>query len=221
MAAGHETEHIVFGAEALLQRSTLADLPDAQPSLQLYSGLAIYFGKASPSPFVFAIHDEDTLEFIHSLQLNASEGMRRLFSELRHQNLLLIGCNFADWLSRFFIRLSNVQRLADSRGKREFLIEESMNSNDSLTLFLERFSPNTWVFRGSARDFVADLARRWKKEHPYSVRAVDTMSEPIRSVPRPDSSMFVSYSRADIDAARRLVAGWQEIGAEIVWFDQS
>ena len=99
--------------------------------------------------------------------------MKRLFSELRTQNLLLIGCNFADWLSRFFIRLSNTQRLADNRSKREFLIEQSTEGSGSLTLFLERFSPDTWVFPGSAREFVAELARRWQERHP-------------RSAPRPE-----------------------------------
>ena len=157
-----KTEHIVFAPK--LASGTLSDLPETLSSG--YTAVCYLFGKASPSPFVFAIHDEDTLEFIHNLQINAAEGMKRLFSELRQQNLLLIGCNFADWLSRFFIRLANTQRLADNRSKREFLIEQSSDSSGSLTLFLERFSPDTWVFPGGAREFVAELARRWQERHP-------------------------------------------------------
>src|SRR5262249_59831166 len=102
-----------------LASGTLSDLPEAPSSA--YTAVCYLFGKASPSPFVFAIHDEDTLEFIHNLQINAAEGMKRLFSELRQQNLLLIGCNFADSLSRFFIRVSNTQRLAGDRRKRRVL----------------------------------------------------------------------------------------------------
>src|SRR5215813_1843417 len=133
-----KTEHIVFAPK--LASGALNDLPEVRSSG--YTAVCYLFGKASPSPFVFAIHDEDTLEFLHTMQINAAESLKRLFSELRTQNLLLIGCNFADWLSRFFIRLANTQRLADNRGKREFLIEESADSSGSLTLFFERFSPD-------------------------------------------------------------------------------
>ena len=174
-----KTEHIVFAPK--LASGTLGDLPEVQSSG--YTAVCYLFGKASPSPFVFAIHDEDTLEFIHNLQINAGEGMKRLFSELRKQNLLLIGCNFADWLSRFFIRLSNVQRLADNRGKHESLIEESADNTGSLTLFLERFSPDTWLFPGSAREFVAELARRWQERHPRTGPRSDDTTEAVPGAP--------------------------------------
>jgi hypothetical protein len=209
-----KTEHIVFAPK--LASGSLSDLPEARSSGS--TAVCYLFGKASPSPFVFAIHDEDTLEFIHNLQINTGESMKRLFSELRRQNLLLIGCNFADWLSRFLIRLSNVQRLADNRGKHEFLIEESAGNDGSLTLFLERFSPDTWVFRGSARQFVAELSERWRLRHPRSSERSDDAAP---ALPRADDTIFVSYSRSDLAAARRLFAGLQEIGADVAWFDKS
>jgi len=212
-----KTEHIVFAPK--LASGTLGDLPEVRSSG--YTAVCYLFGKASPSPFVFAIHDEDTLEFMHNLQINAGEGMKRLFSELRQQNLLLVGCNFADWLSRLFIRLSNVQRLADNRSKHEFLIEASAANNVGLTLFLERFSPDTWVFPGSAREFAAELARRWQERHPPSApRAADT-TEAAPASPRTDGAIFVSYSRTDLAAARQLFAGLQDIGADVAWFDKS
>lgn len=207
-----KTDHIVFAPK--LASGTLRDLPEVRSSG--YAAVCYLFGKASPSPFVFAIHDEDTLEFIHNLQINGAEGMKRLYSELCTQNLLLIGCNFADWLSRFFIRLSNTQRLADNRGKREFLIEQSA-SRSSLTLFLERFSPDTWVYPGTAREFVAELAKRWRERHPC------TDPQPVESPPRPrtEETFFISYSRTDLAAARHLFAQLQEIGADVAWFDKS
>jgi len=81
-----KTEHFVFAPK--LASGTLGDLPEVRSSG--YTAVCYLFGKASPSPFVFAIHDEDTLEFLHNLQMNAAEGMKRLFSELRTQSLLLI-----------------------------------------------------------------------------------------------------------------------------------
>lgn len=212
-----KTDHVVFAPK--LASGTRGDLPEVRSSG--YTAVCYLFGKASPSPFVFAIHDEDTLEFMHSLQINAGEGMKQLFSELRKQNLLLIGCNFSDWLSRLFIRLSNVQRLADNRSKHEFLVEASADDHGSLTLFLERFSPDTWVFPGSAREFVAELARRWQARHPRSATRGDDATAAIPALPRADDAIFVSYSRTDVAAARQLLAGLQEIGADVAWFDKS
>jgi hypothetical protein len=209
-----KTDQIVFAPK--LASGTLSDLSEMPSSG--YTAVCYLFGKASPSPFVFAIHDEDTLEFIHNLQLNAADGMKRLFSELRQQNLLLIGCNFADWLSRFFIRISNTQRLADNRGKREFLIERPSQDRGNLTLFLERFSPDTWVLPGRPLEFVAELARRWQQRHPPSAQRADE-GPPPRT--RTDETFFISYSRTDLAAARQIFAGLQRIGADVAWFDKS
>lgn len=212
-----KTDHIVFAPK--LASGTLSDLPETLSSA--YTAVCYLFGKASPSPFVFAIHDEDTLEFIHNLQINAADGMKRLFARLRQENLLLIGCNFSDWLSRFFIRLSNTQRLADNRSKREFLIEQSSDVNGNLTLFLERFSPDTWVFPGSAAEFVAELARRWAAKHPQSAPRVSEMADVAPARARMEETFFISYSRTDLAAARQLFAGLEEIGADVAWFDKS
>src|SRR5262250_347222 len=164
-----KTDHIVFAPK--LASGTLSDVPEKPSSA--YTAVCYLFGKASPSPFVFAIHDEDTLEFIHTLQINGAETMKRLFSQLREKNLLLVGSSFPDWLSRFFIRIANTQRLADNRPKREFLIGPSSDEGGSLTFFLERFSPNTWLLPGDARQFAAELARRWREKHPQSAPAGD------------------------------------------------
>jgi len=211
------TDTIIFAPK--LATGALGDLPEAPSSA--YTAVCHLFGKASPSPFVFAIHDEDTLEFIHNLQLNAAEGMKRLFSTLRERNLLLIGCNFADWLSRFFIRVANTQRLADNRTKREFLIEQSAEDDGSLTLFLERFSPDTWLFAGNAVDFVAELSRRWAERHPETPASTPQVQDAVSPRPRVEETMFVSYSRTDVAAARQLFAELGEIGADVAWFDKS
>src|SRR5262245_52905589 len=208
-----KTDHIVFAPK--LASGTLGDLPDVRSSG--YTAVCHLFGRASPSPFVFAIHDEDTLEFVHNLQINGAEAMKRLFSELRQRNLLLVGCNFADWLSRFFIRVSNTQRLGARREKREFLIEQAADDG-GLTLFLERFSPSTWLFPGQAREFVAELARRWRERHPLAPTA---HAEEPAPRPRPDAAFFVSYSRDDLAEARQVFADLQELGADVAWFDKS
>ncbi len=210
------TETMVFAPK--LASAALADLPQWRSSGQ--TTVFHLFGKASPSPFVFVIHDEDTLEFMHHLQLNAADSLKNLFSQLRTQHLLLIGCNFADWLSRLFIRLANVQRLADNHGKHEFLVESNAAQSSGLTVFLERFSPDTWVFPGSATDFVAMLAARWHERHPRAGSVTAAEDAGPRSAAGEDT-IFLSYSRTDATMARELFAELQDLGADVAWFDKA
>jgi len=212
-----KTDHVVFAPK--LASGTASDVPETVSSG--YSAVCYLFGKASPSPFVFAIHDEDTLEFIHTLQINGAETMKRLFSQLREKNLLLIGSSFPDWLSRFFIRIANTQRLADNRPKREFLIGPSSDEGGSLTFFLERFSPNTWLLPGDARQFAAELARRWREKHPQSAPAGDAAAPAAAPRRRPGETFFISYSRDDLPIARRLFGALCDVGADVAWFDKS
>ena len=75
-----------------------------------------------------------------------------MFSQLRSRNLLLIGCDFADWLSRFFLRLSNSERLfSDQRTKKEFLVGSETSRRRNFTVFLERFSQDSRCYAIEAR----------------------------------------------------------------------
>jgi hypothetical protein len=198
------------------------DTPEV-PSSQ-YCAVFYLFGKAEVSPF-YAIHDEDALEFPYTLQ--AGNGPERIFSQLRSRNLLLIGCNFAEWLSRFFLRLSNSERLfSDQRTKKEFFADEETGLDRSFTVFLERFSQDSRWYPLDARSFVAELHRRWLARNPASISTRDD------TTPRPDDlsgnamsalsgTIFVSYASDDIGAARQLVSDLEEIGGDVAWFDKS
>jgi hypothetical protein len=121
-----------------------------------YAAVLYLFGKANVSPF-YTIHDEDALEFTCTLQ--AGSGPDRVLSQLRARNLLLIGCTFADWLSRFFIRLSNSQRLfSDQRTKKKFLVGEETTKDHNLNVFLQRFSRDSRSCPMEACAFVRELA---------------------------------------------------------------
>jgi hypothetical protein len=206
-----------------LPSSKIRDLAETRP--EGYAAVFYIFGKACASP-VYAIHEEDFVEFIHGLQSGRGPVPEKLFAELRSRNLLLIGCHFPDWLSRFFIRLSMADRLsAADRPTREFLVGWSAGSGGSLTMFLECFSQNTRFFPGTAREFVAELARRWRERHPPVAQAAMTVGRAESMVPAsealPDGDIFISYSSTDLPAARRLADQIKEIGGDVVWFDKS
>ena len=59
-------------------------------------------GRSSASPD-YAICDDDLLEFLHAMQ-DRQRQPKTLFDELRGNQLLILGCSFGDWLTRFFLR---------------------------------------------------------------------------------------------------------------------
>ena len=177
-----QTDQIEYAPRLPTERRR--DLPEVPSSK--YSAVFYLFGKADVSPF-YAIHDEDALEFPYSLQ--AGNGPERVFSQLRSRDLLLIGCSFGDWLSRFFLRLVNAERLSSDRLKKEFLVGVDLAEDRNLTVFLERFSKDSRCYPMDARTFVAELFRRWSERNPLAPPPDE------RAAPSPGGTIFISYCR--------------------------
>ena len=115
-------------------------------------------GRVSASP-TYVLSDEDLLEFICGLQ---SEHLapEKLFHELEHSHLLLIGGNFSNWLARLFLRMAKRRRLSDPRDVGEVLADGHSSGDLRLMSFLQQVSVRTRVYAG-AEEFVAELHRRW------------------------------------------------------------
>jgi TIR domain len=192
------------------------DIPESR--LPSYAAVFYLFGKADVGPF-YAIHDEDALEFPYML---LSKGPERMFHELQNRHLLLIGCSFYDWLSRFFIRLSNSVRLSVDRDKQEFLVGEETAGDANLTIFLKRFSHDSHCYPGDASAFVTELHRRWSAlPRPASVLF---LPQKEAAAPEPgilSGSVFLSYAHEDVVAARTLFTDLQAIGSDVAWFDKT
>lgn len=213
----HQTDEIEYAPKLPTDRRR--DIPEVPTSK--YTAVFYLFGKADVSPF-YAIHDEDTLEFPYTMQ--AGNGPERMFSKLRSRNLLFIGCNFADWLSRFFLRLSNSERLSsDQRTKKEFFVGEETENDGDFTNFLQRFSPDSRCYSVNARAFVAELYQRWSDRNPTASVRLQTLSEEPTSSTDLSAigTVFISYSSEDIGAAKKVLADLQELGGDVAWFDKS
>jgi hypothetical protein len=179
--------------------------------------LLYLLGKSSSTP-VFAIHDEDVLEYAHNVISRGSNVPNAFLGELQQRNLLLIGCNFPDWLSRFFLRATRQNRL-DLRGRREWLVEPP-KPEESLVRFLQSYSKDTQILSDSEPvDFVAELHRRWIAEYrdrPRPPTALTAGSTPGQA------KFFISYSReTDLKRAEALFKALIGLGAkrEEIWFD--
>ena len=175
-------------------------------------------GRVSASP-TYVISDEDMLEFVCALQ---SEHLtpEKLFHELEHSHLLLIGSNFSNWLARLFLRMAKRKRLSDPRDVGEVLADDHSDSDERLMAFLLQVSVRTRVYSG-AEQFVDELHRRWSaRRGPGQVIAMG--SSPQRFLPpereMPEGAVFISYAREDLAAVQRLRAALDAAGVK-TWFD--
>jgi hypothetical protein len=215
-AGAGQTEQIEYAPKLPTERRR--DIPEVPSSK--YTAVFYLFGKADVSPF-YAIHDEDALEFPYTMQ--AGNGPERMLSQLRSRNLLLIGCTFADWLSPFFLRLFNSERLfSDQRTKKEFLVGEEAAGDRRFTVFLERFSQDSRWYPIESRRFVAELYQRWSARNPAASAPPLPLAKPGESeVASAGGTVFISYASEDVGAAKRLFAELQGIGGDVAWFDKS
>ena len=195
----------------------VSDLPAEREQLQRP---VVYhlMGRLSASP-TYVISDEDTLEFICALQ---SEHLtpERLFHELEHNHLLLIGSSYTNWLARFFLRLAKRHRLSDPRDVGEVLADSHSGKDGRLMSFLQQVSVRTRVY-GGAEEFVDELHRRWTVRHKPG-KVIELAAAAQRFMPpereMPDHAVFVSYARDDLAAVQKLKAGLDAAGVRS-WFD--
>lgn len=210
-----ETEQVEY-APSGLPKDRRTDIGEIEGGHR--TAVVSLFGKAAVSP-VFAVHDEDVLEFLYGLQAGLGQPPRRFFSAIRGANLLLIGCQFPDWLSRFLIRVAAPQRLSEQRGRRDFVIDPSP-SEPGFVVFLQTFARNTRIISMRPKAFVAELLERWQAAHPATPRVED---RPVAAAPRGRKpAVFISYSRTDIEPVRTLYDELRRVaGDDVAWFDKS
>ena len=177
------------------------------------------FGKLSAVPD-YAVTEEDTLEFIHSLQ-NETRRPQRLFDELNQAHLFIVGCSLTEWLARFFLRISRRDRLLLARGKTDIVADSGVRGDASLIHFFQQFKTGTKIFpSGGALEFVNELHARWTARHPQHE------SEPLpieraSAAPRmEDGAVFLSYASEDLPQAQRIREALERAGVD-VWFDKA
>jgi len=178
-------------------------------------------GRLSASP-TYVISDEDTLEFVCALQ-SEHYCPERLFAELEHNHLLLLGGGLSDWLTRLFLRLTKRRRLSDPRDVGEIFADSQIMREPGLVYFLQQVSSHTRLFSDGAETFVNELHRRWMARRRGSATTITSIGTgAVRFLPpereMPDHAIFISYAREDLAAVQRLKAGLDAAGIT-TWFD--
>ncbi len=187
------------------------------------------FGSLVSSPD-FAVTDRDVLETLHRLQ----GPLRRpqiLFDEMRAHHLLFIGCDFPNWLSRFFVRTMMNQSIRDHRDTAEVVADSESVQESSLRLFYRDCWIETFPSGGPV-EFVQELHSQWsaRKHEPKVISPRPAVPQGPVAVVRPapsaegdpdmvEGAVFLSYAKED---RQTVVSLWQALDAGYVdaWFDR-
>ena len=196
-------------------KSTSEQVGNAQPAAPGETVVLSLFGKAASTP-EYAIHEEDRLEWLHAFR-DASGIPYWLDYPLRHNPMLFVGCEIPDWLGRFLLRSSSSMRLSLER-KQFFFVGSSTAQVPSLSNFFKTYCRKSMVqqLEMEPAAFVAELRARWDEQTPK--RPPVATGVPI-SPPPATPTIFISYMREDVDAARRLCDAITERGGD-VWLDE-
>jgi hypothetical protein len=195
------------------QRSALHQF-DPRYIENLYRNTAppsIYYLYGRPSRMKsYALSEDDVLESILLLQSSIYRP-DELINFLSDKRLLILGCNFPNWLARFFIALTSPDPKKPAI-QPVFVFSDTVSRNDkNLTGYLKRLDAQV-VLDDSVEAFVDRLYEAWT--------AIGSQSVPNSSGENPfgNGSVFISYASEDRAAANQLYEEIRSIGLP-VWLD--
>jgi hypothetical protein len=114
----------------------------------------------------FTVVDDDMLELIHVISNNRSH-LKTLYELLTASSLLFIGCNFPDWLLRFFMRMFSPTRLSSNSGV--YTVADVMNGTDkNRAIFIKNSEIKYFELDGN--EFIDRLFARLERDEPSWIR---------------------------------------------------
>lgn len=168
------------------------------------------FGATSTDPDGFAATEDALIDYSWAL-IDQEYAPRRFFDFLRKKTILLLGCDFPDWLGRFF-----VHALTRKQSAQIAILYVSDCEPCGLHDFLRRKKARLFTPHSPVR-FVEELHRRWQQQRL-------TVADEIRHESPPSISkrgaVFISYAKEDRDAAISIRAQLEAANID-AWMDES
>src|SRR6185503_12842322 len=176
-----------------------ADCPDIEKLTEpfVFNAFGSLLNNVDP-----AVSEEDMLEYTGFFKEKMS-GATNIVSALKNKNLLFLGCTFPDWMVRFALRLLSNEPMHEWGTKRTIIIvNDPSHLRQEQNDFLKNYDVIT--YEGSTADFVHELNMQWNKRNPGDGKT---------------KSIFLSYTRADMQAVENLKKSIEQIGNISCWYD--
>lgn len=179
------------------------------------------FGKANGDGQRFVLSDKDMLDFASSWLVETDNTSKakpaNLSNTLANKFLLVLGCNYNDWLFRFIwfaMKNNKIKRISNDEQKIG-LLTVNHKANDELIDFLMR--SNTLTQTIPLHDFIEELRSRVSlKENLISKSNLLLKFDK----PRCNTDVFISYSRSDKKLVEQLYSIMTDMGID-VWYDKN
>ena len=176
------------------------------------------FGKADGEAGSFVVTAEDLLKFARSwLQPNDSSSNvkpSRLSNVLANRYLLILGCDYQDWLFRFFWYAMK----SDSFGAKE-VEKGGMLAHTRQDSELIAFLTNQAKAFSQVEPNMKDLVNRICEGVAKAEKNIKPTTDAISRVPEQGADVFISYSRGDYELVEELYRILSSHGLN-VWYDR-
>lgn len=168
------------------------------------------FGRYSKAKKTYMATEDDLLDYMH-LWHDTDTRPQKLSEYLSDKFLLLLGCNYPNWLFRFFWHsIKNFKPLPRNEEELQGIVASSiLNTDNELSYFLSRIHTHTYT---NGKMFMIELKNRRPKE-TVTKKDYDENDETPYDV-------FLSYSHNDKDIAVKIADVFEKFGAK-VWFDST
>jgi hypothetical protein len=202
---------------AISLRDGFKDLP-AVPGDLPYACVYHLLGKIRRAPDC-ALWDDETLAFLRELDYHL-RASGYLSAALHDSHLLFLGLTFDNWLLRFLVQVVKGKHLSELNRDQLYLSEsQEAAERDQVVVFFSRLTHQFRLIQTPPCEFIAELARRWRKRHPPNPDGVPAMKQAHRLAHRSAGCIFVSYASPDLPIAKYIVKQLQDKGL-LVWFDK-
>lgn len=212
---GHECVSLAY------EKSADSDLSPTT----LYSNKTIIyylFGRCSRIKKSFMVTEEDLLEYIH-LWHDTDARPPMLTKYLSNRFLMILGCNYPNWLFKFFWHSIRNFSLMPAPNKSDKIMEimqaivsvDQVSDDSDLERFLSRI--HTSIYQSSSI-FIHDLIEHWTnyegKEYNGDIQHACKVEYNSDGV-----DIFISYASEDVEVVDKLANILKKLGAT-VWFDK-
>lgn len=202
-------ENLSFEEVRSYDKSPRIDISEINNNQLLY----YLFGKCSKMNKSFMVTEDDLLDYMHFWH-NYETRPKELSKMLSTKFLLVLGCDYPNWLFRFFwhsIKNFNLYTIA-SEGLKGVVAGNVFDTDNELARFLSRIHTHTYGNCGKVLDIVLSLLpESHKQEELRNNSNIETDNNP---------DVFISYSHENAEIAQKIANIFEKYGAK-VWFDSS